>query len=376
MSGGSRVLVVLGTRPEAIKLFPVIEALRAEPGIVTGVCATGQHREMAAEVLSLADIEPDIDLNVMTAGQTLDSLTASLVVKLGEAFDSWRPDFVIVQGDTTSAMVGALSAHYRKIPIGHVEAGLRSGNKHHPWPEEANRMIVGTLADLHFAPTQMAADALARESVPAAAIHVTGNTVIDALLATQRRLGEKPGMAGRLDALMAQVAGRRLIVVTTHRRENHHAMSQIAAALAAIAERDDVEIVFPVHPNPVIRSAMAGLAGLSRVHLIEPQDYPHFVRLLDAATLVLTDSGGIQEEAPALGKPVLVMRETTERPEGVAAGTARLIGTDPQTIQEETLKLLDDSTAYARMSEAHNPYGDGRAAERIARIVAESMVTR
>ncbi len=369
-----KVLVVFGTRPEAIKLFPVIAALRAEPSLDTRICVTAQHREMLDQVLALAGLVPDIDLNLMKPGQSLDTLTAALLTGLGSVFDAEKPDRIIVQGDTATAMVGALSAYYRKIPVSHVEAGLRSGDIHHPWPEEVNRRIVAPIADQHFAPTRTAADALRNEGVDPATIYETGNTVIDALLATRDRLRADPVLGAGLDPLAMRFAGKRVIAVTTHRRENFEAMRGIAAAIAAIAERSDCAVIFPVHPNPNVRAAMDhALSALDNVAMIAPLDYPHFVRLLDMAHLVLTDSGGVQEEAPALGKPVLVMRETTERPEGVAAGTARLIGTDPARIVSETFTLLDDSAAYDRMAHAHSPYGDGRASARIAKVIVDGF---
>jgi UDP-N-acetylglucosamine 2-epimerase (non-hydrolysing) len=369
-----RVLIVFGTRPEAIKLFPVIAALRAEPSIDVRVCVTAQHRDMLDQVLSLANIVPDIDLDLMKPGQTLDGLTAALLTGLGAAFDAETPDRVMVQGDTATAMVGALAAYYRKIPVSHVEAGLRSGDIHHPWPEEVNRRIVAPIADQHFAPTATSAAALIREGIDPATVHTTGNTVIDALLATRDRLRIDPALASGLDDLAARFAGKRIIAVTTHRRENFDAMRGIASAISEIAKHPGVAVIFPVHPNPNVRAAMdTALAGLDNVAMIAPLDYPHFVRLLDMARLVLTDSGGVQEEAPALGKPVLVMRQTTERPEGVEAGTARLIGTDPARIVSETFTLLNDSAAYESMARAHSPYGDGRASERITKVIVDGF---
>jgi UDP-N-acetylglucosamine 2-epimerase (non-hydrolysing) len=285
--------------------------------------------------------------------------------------DAMQPDRVIVQGDTATAMVGALAAYYRKIPVSHVEAGLRSGDIYQPWPEEVNRRIVAPIADQHFAPTETAARALRHENIAPATIHVTGNTVIDALLATRDRIAAEPALAAGLDGIAARFAGKRMILVTTHRRENFGGgMAAIADALSRIAARPDVAILFPVHPNPNVVSVMdAALARHDNIARIEPLDYPHFIRALEHAHLVLSDSGGVQEEAPALGKPVLVMRETTERPEGVAAGTARLVGTDADRIVDETGRLLDDPAAYAAMARAHNPFGDGHAAQRIAAIV-------
>lgn len=369
-----RILTVFGTRPEAIKMFPVVHALRATDRIDSRVVVTAQHRGMLDQVLDMAGVVPDVDLDVMQADQSLDDLMARLVTGLGRVFDDERPSRILVHGDTLTTMAASLAAYFRKIPVGHVEAGLRSHNIYQPWPEEVNRKIAGVIADLHFAPTQMARDALLAENVPAETIHVTGNTVIDALLSTTRRIADAPGLASGLDSLAARFAGRRIIAVTSHRRENFgDGMASIAQAIAEIAGRADVAVIFPVHPNPNVRPAMeAELAALDNVAMIEPLDYPHFVRLLGMSELVLTDSGGVQEEAPALGKPVLVMRETTERPEGVAAGTALLVGTDRHRIATEIFRLLDDNSAYTAMSRAHNPYGDGKAAERIARIIVDA----
>ena len=366
-----RVLTVFGTRPEAIKLFPVLHALRDDPRFVSVACVTGQHRGMLDQVLGIAGIVPDHDLALMRPEQSLDRLTAALLTGLGEVIDAARPEWVVVQGDTATAMAGALAAYYRKIPVAHVEAGLRSGNIHHPWPEEVNRRIIGTIAALHAAPTETAAAALRAETVDPAAIHVTGNTVIDALRWIVARTEADASLAADMGALEARFAGRRIIGVTSHRRENFgEGMRAIAAAIRRIAARPGVAIVFPVHLNPNVRGVMqADLAGLDNVALIEPLDYPNFARLIAASTLMLTDSGGVQEEAPALGKPVLVMRETTERPEGVAAGTARLVGVDPDRIVAETFRLLDDASAYAAMARAHNPFGDGRAATRIVELL-------
>lgn len=372
--GKQKVIVVFGTRPEAIKLFPVIHALRAQPNIETRVCVTAQHRGLLDQVLEIAGIVPDIDLDIMEQNQTLDALTARLIVALGGVYDRERPHRVLVHGDTLTTMVATLAAYYRKIPVGHVEAGLRSGDIHHPWPEEVNRMVVSCIADLNFAPTQAAADALLRENRKAKTIHITGNSVIDALLATRDRIARQPNLASGLDALADRFSGKRIVAVTSHRRENFGGgMENIALAIGRVAERGDVGVISPVHPNPNVRGIMERMLGsLANVALIDPLDYPHFVRLLDLCEIVLTDSGGVQEEAPSLGKPVLVMRETTERPEGVSAGTARLVGTDPDRIVSEIFNLLDDSEAYAAMSRAHNPFGDGKSGERIARIVADA----
>ena len=367
------ILVVFGTRPEAIKLFPVVAALRQRPELRVRTCVTAQHRGLLDQVLAIAGLVPDIDLDLMEPGQSLDRLTARLLTGLGEVMDAEAPARVLVQGDTATAMTGALTAYYRRIPVGHVEAGLRSGDIYHPWPEEVNRRIIAPIADLHFAPTQTAADALARENVRDG-VHVTGNSVVDALHWTQGRIAEDPSLAAGLDEVAARFEGKRVILVTTHRRENFGGgMEAIARALSRIAARPDVAILFPMHPNPNVAVAMDRILGSrENVARVAPLDYPQFVRALGLCTLALTDSGGVQEEAPALGKPVLVMRETTERPEGVAAGTARLIGADADRIVSEVFTLLDDSNAYAAMARAHNPYGDGHAAQRIAEFVANA----
>lgn len=367
-----RILSVFGTRPEAIKLFPLVHALEADSRFDSRVCVSAQHRGMLDQVLEIAGITPDHDLDLMRPDQSLDALTAALLTGLGAVMDEEKPDWVVVQGDTATAMAGALAAYYRKIPVAHVEAGLRSGNIHHPWPEEVNRKVIGTIAALHCAPTGTAAEALRRENVDTGTIHVTGNTVIDALHWVVRRVEEEPALVSGLADLERRFAGKRIIGVTSHRRENFgEGMEGIARAIQLLAAQPGLAIIFPVHLNPNVRSVMNDrLAGLDNVALIEPLDYPHFARLLDICHLMLTDSGGVQEEAPALGKPVLVMRETTERPEGVAAGTALLVGTDPDRILAEASRLLYDKFAYARMAMAHNPFGDGKSASRIAELLA------
>lgn len=369
-----RILIVFGTRPEAIKLFPLVHALR-RTDVDVRVCVTGQHREMLDQVLEIARIVPDYDLNLMLPNQSLDALTARLLIELGKVMDADRPDRVLVQGDTATAMVGALAAYYRKIPVSHVEAGLRSGNIYHPWPEEVNRKIVGSIADQHFAPTDTARDALIAENVAADRIYVTGNTVIDALIEARTRVDSDPSLAALITPIAARFADKRVVAVTTHRRENFGGgLESVAKAVRRIAARPDVAVIFPVHPNPNVRAPMnAVLGGVDNVAMIDPLDYPNFVRLLSLSYFVMTDSGGVQEEAPALAKPVLVMRETTERPEGVAAGTAKLVGNDEETIVTEASRLLDDTTAYESMARAHNPFGDGKSSERIARIVVESF---
>ena len=375
MPAPATILVVFGTRPEAIKLFPLIAALKADPRFDCRVCVSAQHRAMLDQVLDIAGIKPDFDLDAMQPDQSLDALTARLLTGLGSVMDEVQPARVIVQGDTATAMCGALAAYYRKIPVDHVEAGLRSGNIHQPWPEEINRKIIGTMASLHFAPTETAAAALRAENVAAARVHVTGNTVIDALHWVTRQIASKPWLAAGVAEVERRFKGKRIIGVTSHRRENFGGgLEAIAEAIRQIAARPDVGIIFPVHPNPNVRRVMHGaLAGLGNVALIEPLDYPSFARLLGMAEIMLTDSGGVQEEAPALGKPVLVMRETTERPEGVAAGTAKLVGTDAATIVTEISTLLDDKAAYEKMARAHNPFGDGQAARRIVELLGNEI---
>lgn len=369
------VLFVFGTRPEAIKMFPVVNALTRAGVVPVRTCVTGQHRGMLDQVLRIAELSPDHDLDLMEPGQSLDRLTARLLTGLGAVIDAERPAMVVVQGDTATAMAGALAAYYRKVPVAHVEAGLRSGDIYQPWPEEVNRRMIAPIAALHFAPTDTAAQALRAEGIDPARIHVTGNSVIDALHWTKARIAADPALAGDLDAVLARMAGKRIVLVTTHRRENFgEGMAAIARALRRIAERPGIGVLFPMHPNPQVASVMETVLGdHSAIARIEPLDYPHFVRALDAAHIVLTDSGGVQEEAPALGKPVLVMRETTERPEGVAAGTARLVGTDEERIVGEVFALLDEPARYAAMAQAHNPYGNGDTADRISRIMTHAL---
>ncbi|MWV26532.1 non-hydrolyzing UDP-N-acetylglucosamine 2-epimerase [Aurantiacibacter rhizosphaerae] len=367
-----RILVCFGTRPEAIKMFPVVHALRAHGGMDVRVAVTAQHREILDQVLEIGGIVPDIDLDLMRPNQSLDELSARILTKFGAALDEWKPDRVLVHGDTLTTMMVTLSSYFRKIPVGHVEAGLRSGNIYSPWPEEVNRKVAGAVSDLHFAPTDGAAAALRAENVPQSAIHVTGNTVIDALFATRDKVAAQPALAAGLDDVAQRFAGKRIIALTAHRRENFgQGMQDIAQAIADLADRPDVAVIFPVHPNPNVRPVMeAALGGRGNVALIEPLDYPHFVRLMEMADLLLTDSGGVQEEGPSFGKPVLVMRDTTERPEGIAAGTAKLVGTDRGLIVSEATRLLDNRQAYKAMAQAHNPYGDGKASQRIASVVA------
>lgn len=351
-------------------MAPVIQALRQADGIETRVCVTAQHRQMLDQVLQLFDIRPDHDLNLMQPGQDLTDITANVLHGLRPVLAAERPDLVLVHGDTTTTLAGALAAYYQRIPVGHVEAGLRTGNIHAPWPEEMNRRIAGAITSFHFAPTARARDNLQREGVGEERIHVTGNTVIDALLAVVDKVRANPELQAQFRFLDP---ARRTVVVTGHRRENFgDGFQRICRALGRLAERSDVQIVYPVHLNPnVLGPVREALGQRDNVHLIEPLDYLPFVALMDRADLIITDSGGVQEEAPSLGKPVLVMRETTERPEAVEAGTVRLVGTDEERIVREAARLLDDPQAYAAMSRAHNPYGDGRAAGRIVRVIQQ-----
>ncbi|RNJ62827.1 MAG: UDP-N-acetylglucosamine 2-epimerase (non-hydrolyzing) [Porphyrobacter sp. IPPAS B-1204] len=372
-AGGAepRVLVTFGTRPEAIKMFPVVAALRETGLFDVKVVVTAQHRELLDSVLALAELTPDLDLDLMTQDQSLDGLASRILTRFGEALDALRPDRVLVHGDTLTTMMASLACYFRRIPVGHVEAGLRSGDIYSPWPEEVSRKVTGVIADLHFAPTATAAAALYAENVPEKAIHITGNTVIDALLFAQQKITADPGLAPTIAPLRERFAGKRIIAVTAHRRENFGpGMQQIAQGLQTLASRDDVAIIYPLHPNPKVGEVMRpALAGYDNIALIDPLDYLDFVAMMAASDIVLTDSGGIQEEAPSLGKPVLVMRDTTERPEGVASGTALLVGADAGVIVEQATRLLDDPKAYQAMARAHNPYGDGTASTRIAELI-------
>jgi len=369
-----KVLLVFGTRPEAIKLAPLVKALQAAPErFAARVCVTAQHRQMLDQTLDLFEVRPDHDLDLMRPDQSLEELTARALTALAPVVAAERPDVVIVQGDTTTALTGALAAFYQRVTVGHVEAGLRTGDPYSPFPEEINRQLVGRVAGLHFAPTERNRTNLLAEGVDDGRIVVTGNTVIDALLWMRARLRDDPDRDAAIASALAEQAGvdlsgRRFLLVTGHRRENFgEGFQGICRGLAAIAGRyPELEVVYPVHLNPNVRRPVGEiLAGRPNVRLIEPQDYERFVWLLDRCHLVMTDSGGIQEEAPSLGKPVLVMRDTTERPEAVEAGTVRLVGTDAGRLEAEAARLLDDEAAYADMARAHNPYGDGRACGRI-----------
>jgi len=359
-----KVLSVFGTRPEAIKMAPVVQELGRYPmEIESRVAVTAQHREMLDQVLDLFQIRPDHDLNLMKHGQTLHDITAGVLMGLRDVLEEEQPDLVLVHGDTTTTFVAALAAYYRQTRVGHVEAGLRTFDKYAPFPEEMNRKMTGCLADFHFAPTETSRQNLLRENVPAESILVTGNTVIDALLETVEKPCPLTGMG--LDGVDWS---KKIILLTCHRRENWgQPMERIFTAVRQVKEaRPETEVIFPVHLNPRVRHlANSILGGMSGVHLIEPMDYQPFAQLMAKSYLVLTDSGGMQEEVPSLGKPVLVLRDTTERPEAAEAGTVCLVGTDGETIRRETLRLIDDPQAYAAMANAVNPYGDGKAAYRI-----------
>ncbi|MBE6095078.1 MAG: UDP-N-acetylglucosamine 2-epimerase (non-hydrolyzing) [Schwartzia succinivorans] len=360
-----KVMAIFGTRPEAIKMAPVVMEMRKRAADITPIVAvTAQHREMLDQVLHLFHIVPDYDLDIMSEGQTLFDITSKALKGLDEVLTKEEPDLVLVHGDTTTTFAGALAAYYHQTAVGHVEAGLRTYNKYSPFPEEMNRHLTGAIADLHFAPTPVSAANLRGEHVPEKDIFVTGNTVIDALHHTVR---DEFGFADdRLSGI--DYENRRVVLVTTHRRENlGEPMRHVYKALTRLVEEfEDIEVVFPVHRNPKVREVVnEELGGKPRVHLIEPLDYEPFANLMHRSTLILTDSGGVQEEAPALGKPVLVLRDTTERPEAVSAGTVLLVGTDQERVYSEARRLLSDPVAYARMAEARSPYGDGKAAGRI-----------
>jgi len=365
-----KALPIFGTRPEAIKMAPVVKELKkhSPKEIETFVCVTGQHRQILDSVLSWFDIKPDFDLDLMEKNQSLCSLTSKAISSLAHVINQIKPDICIVQGDTTTAMVAALASFYEKVPVAHVEAGLRTGDRYSPFPEEINRRLASVLATYNFAPTQTAVENLLSEGVPEESIFLTGNTVIDALLMTIKRKW--------IMDLGFPLNGEKLVLVTAHRRENFgDPLKNICKALVQIASRNpEVKIVYPVHPNPNVRSvAYSILSNQERIHTVEPLEYQALIHLMNRSHLVLTDSGGLQEEAPALGKPVLIMRNETERQEGVEAGVAKVIGTESENIVRETELLLNDREEYSRMSRAVNPYGDGRASERIVRIILEKL---
>ncbi|MFU0447917.1 UDP-N-acetylglucosamine 2-epimerase (non-hydrolyzing) [Pseudocitrobacter sp. RIT415] len=374
-----KVLCVFGTRPEAIKMAPLVHALARDPHFEAKVCVTAQHREMLDQVLNLFSIVPDYDLNIMSPGQGLTEITCRILEGLKPVLESFKPDVVLVHGDTTTTAAASLAAFYQRIPVGHVEAGLRTGNLYSPWPEEANRTLTGHLAMYHFAPTETSRQNLLKENIADTRIFVTGNTVIDALFWVRDRVLNNETLRNELSRRYPFLAnGKKMILVTGHRRESFgRGFEHICHALAEIAAtHPDVQIVYPVHLNPNVSEPVNRILGhVKNVILIEPQDYLPFVWLMNHAWLILTDSGGIQEEAPSLGKPVLVMRDATERPEAIDAGTVRLVGTDSRRIVDEVSRLLHDENEYQAMSRAHNPYGDGQACERILSALKNNQVT-
>lgn len=371
MSKKMKLLVVFGTRPEAIKMAPLIKELKSKPQFEVKVCVTAQHRQMLDQVLELFEITPDYDLNLMMPGQSLTQLTCNILQGMESVFTQFKPDWVLVHGDTSTTLGTSLAAYYQQISVAHVEAGLRTFNIYSPWPEEANRQITARLANLHFAPTEQARNNLLREGVRPEHIHVTGNTVIDALLSVSQQLDENDVLKERVASLLPFIdASKRLVLVTGHRRENFGSgFESICLALKEIAEYTNVQVVYPVHLNPNVQEPVKRiLDGLTNVHLIAPLDYLPFIYLMKQSHIILTDSGGIQEEAPSLGKPVMVMRDTTERPEALAAGTVVLVGTERSNIVNTTFSLLNNSNLYEKMSSTHNPYGDGSASRMISDI--------
>lgn len=372
-----QVLVVFGTRPEAIKMAPLVKELEMCKRINTKVCVTAQHRQMLDQVLELFQIVPDYDLNVMKPNQTLASITSEIINKIGEILVQDRPDLVLVHGDTSTTFAAALAAYFHKIPVGHVEAGLRTGNLYSPWPEEGNRRLTGVLTDIHFSPTEQSKNNLLKENVKPSTIVVAGNTVVDALLWVKSKLELDENFAQKFKFKFQFLRPEsRMVLITGHRRENFgDGFERICAAIKSLAQEfPDIDFVYPVHLNPNVREPVARvLEGSGNIHLIEPQDYLPFVYLMIKSSIILTDSGGIQEEAPSLGKPVLVMRDTTERPEAVEAGTVKLVGTDAEQIKNSVRELLLDSEAYNKMSFAHNPYGDGTACKKIVDTILNRL---
>ncbi|WP_220752628.1 UDP-N-acetylglucosamine 2-epimerase (non-hydrolyzing) [Shewanella sp. KT0246] len=365
-----KALLVFGTRPEAIKMCPLAKSLLADPRFEVRVCVTAQHRKMLDQVLEIFEIKPDYDLDLMKQGQTLEWLTSTIIEKVSVVIEDFKPQLVLVHGDTTTSFAAALAAFYKKVDIGHVEAGLRTGDIHSPWPEEANRKLTSTLTRLHFAPTQSAADNLQQENVPTEQIFVTGNTVIDALHTTVKHIKDANYQAATLSKLIETIKNKKLILITGHRRENFgQGFENICLALKEIAQNNpDVVLIYPVHLNPQVQEPVnRHLSGIENFHLINPLNYQDFVFLMDRADIILTDSGGIQEEAPSLHKPVLVLRDKTERPEAVKAGTVKLVGTNQQSITSAVETLLKDASSFEELS---NPYGDGQACQRIKHIIA------
>ncbi|CAH0534286.1 UDP-N-acetylglucosamine 2-epimerase [Vibrio stylophorae] len=372
-----KVLSVFGTRPEAIKMAPLVHTLSADERFISKVCVTAQHREMLDQVLSLFDITPDYDLNMMRAGQSLNEITARIITEIKPVLQNFKPDVILVHGDTATTFATSLAAYYEQIPVGHIEAGLRTGNLYSPWPEEANRKLTAALTQFHFAPTDNSKNNLLNENISPELISVTGNTVIDALHLIKDKIVNDEQLNIQLCNLFPMLdESKKLILVTGHRRESFgDGFERICQALAQIAKQHtDVQIIYPVHLNPNVREPVQRiLSDIKNIHLIEPQQYLPFVYLMNRAHIILTDSGGIQEEAPSLGKPVLVMRDTTERPEAVAAGTVKLVGTDIEKIVTLMNRLLNDENEYQAMSFAHNPYGDGLACQRILNTLATQL---
>ena len=370
-----KILTVFGTRPEAIKMAPLVNQLRENPQIISKVCVTGQHREMLDQVLSLFEIEPDYDLNIMKESQTLQGITTSIIEKLTPVLEEFKPHYILVHGDTTTTFAASLAAFYQKIPVGHVEAGLRTQNIYSPWPEEANRCLTSMLTSLHFAPTETAKNNLIAENKKPEGIIITGNTVIDALLIVTEKL-KSPTLKTQMEECFPFTKNdKKIILITAHRRENHgDGIKNSGLAILELAQKyTEFEFVLPLHLNPnVRRQLLEMLSGIENVHLIEPQEYLPFVYLMSCSHIILSDSGGVQEEAPSLGKPVLVMRDTTERPEAVAAGTVKLVGSDTDTIVKEFSLLMDNPYLYEKMSMAKNPYGDGMASHRIVETLLKN----
>jgi len=373
-----KVLLVFGTRPEAIKMAPLVKIFQKDDHFETKVCVTAQHREMLDQVLDMFDITPEYDLNLMKPGQDLYDITANVLLGMKDVLSDFTPDIVLVHGDTTTTSATSLSAFYQKIKVGHVEAGLRTHDLYSPWPEEANRQITGVLSNYHFAPTKTSQANLLAENKPAHNILVTGNTVIDALFLALDKIESNAALKESILATITQQykinANKKLVLVTGHRRENFgKGFINICEALKKLAQDNpDVDIVYPVHLNPNVQKPVKEiLSDVSNVHLIAPLQYEVFIYLMNQSYFIITDSGGVQEEAPSLGKPVLVMRDTTERPEALEAGTVKLVGTDPKAIIKEAQKLLDDTKEYEKMSKAHNPYGDGKACERIVNFIKD-----
>jgi len=372
-----KVLIVFGTRPEAIKMAPLVKALQDEDCFETKVCVTAQHREMLDQVLDIFDIVPEYDLNIMKAGQNLYDITSKVLLGMKDVLDDFKPNLVLVHGDTTTTSATALAAFYQKIEVGHVEAGLRTHNIYSPWPEESNRQITGVLANYHFAPTRESADNLIKENKSKESIVVTGNTVIDALFLTLKKIKNNKKLQENIDSKfkiqnLSLQNNRKIILVTGHRRENHgQGFINICKALKTLAlDNHDIDIVYPVHLNPNVQTPVKKiLTNINNIYLIEPLKYESFLYLMDKSYFIITDSGGVQEEAPSLGKPVLVMRDTTERPEALKAGTVRLVGTNTKKIVKEAQKLIDDKIEYEKMSKAYNPYGDGKACNKIIEFI-------